>query len=233
MRLVLIHSPLLGPNSWQAVAARLRDDDIWTEAPAFPKFSTIAGDFYPALAASLAATIDGAGRAAAILVAHGAAGPVLPALAARLQTPVAGVVFVDAILPHPGRSWFDTAPLEQRVHLRAGAEGGMLPSWDAWWPPGALARLVPEEVSRAALVAELEALPVDYFEEPAPIGDLTAPCAYLQLSGAYDDEAARAGRHGWPVVRLPLNHLAALTQPAAVTGALKTLASKLSAPAHG
>lgn len=233
MRLALIHSPLLGPYSWHAVAERLRAEDIWTETPAFPKFSTIAGDFYPALAASLAATIDGAGRAPAILVAHGAAGPVLPALAARLQTPLAGVVFADAILPHPGRSWFDTAPPEQRAHLRAGAEGGMLPSWAGWWPPGALERLVPEAQARAALVGELEPLPVDYFEEPAPAGDLAAPCAYLQLSGAYEDEAARAVRYGWPVVRLPLNHLAGLTQPAAVTGALTTLCAKLTAPADG
>jgi hypothetical protein len=134
------------------------------------------------------------------------------------------IILVDAILPHPGLSWFDTAPAEMRAHLRAGAQDRRLPSWDQWWPPGALARLVPEEGLLAALTAELEPVPVDYFEEPAPELGLTGPCAYLQLSGAYDDEARVAGRLGWPTVRLPLNHLSMLTQPVAVASAIEGLA---------
>jgi hypothetical protein len=233
LRLVLVHSPLLGPFSWRATAEMLRAEGLHVETPACPGFSAVEGDYYPALTASLAAAIDGGGQAAPVLVAHGGAGPLLPALAARLRTPPAGVVFVDAILPHPGRSWFDTAPADLRAHLRAGAEGGLLPSWDLWWPPGALERLVPDAGFREALVAELEPLPVDYFEEPAPEADLTCACAYLQLSGAYEDEARRATRYGWPVIRLPLNHLAALAQPQAVAGALRTLAGKLMEPADG
>lgn len=232
-RLVLIHSPLLGPFSWRPVAAELRGRGVQVETPAFPRFSTVDGDFYPALIASLSASLDGAGRAPAVLVAHSGAGPLVPGLCARLQTPVEGVIFADAILPHPGRSWFDTAPPELLAQLRAGAEGGLLPRWDGWWPPGALARLVPDEALRRQLTEELEPLPVDYFEEPAPGGDLTGTCAYLQLSGAYEDEARRAVRYGWPVIRLPLNHLATLTQPQAVAGAVETLAAKLLEPADG
>jgi len=203
------------------------------ETPACPRFSTLQGDLYPELIAGLAGAIDGAGRSPAVLVAHSGAGPLLPGLAARLQTPVAGLVFVDALFPHPGRSWFDTAPPDLRAHLRAGAEGGLLPAWSGWWPPGALERLIPDAELRAGLLAELEPLPVDYFEEPAPEADLAgAPCAYLQLSGAYEEDASRAVRQGWPVVRLPLSHLAIVTQPRAVASAIEALVAKLPEAVH-
>jgi pimeloyl-ACP methyl ester carboxylesterase len=232
-RLLLLHTPLLGPYSLRALASELEQRDVQAETLAWPRLSSVAGDFYPTLAGSLAATIDGAGGGPVVLVAHSGAGALVPALAARLQTPVTGVVFLDAVLPHPGRSWFDTAPAEMRDQLRAGAQMGQLPPWDDWWPPGALARLAPDAEVRAALVAELEPLPLGYFEEPAPTIDLAAPAAYLQLSGGYEEEARLAGRMGWPVVRLPLNHLAPLTQPQAVAGALVALAERLAEPAHG
>jgi hypothetical protein len=154
-------------------------------------------------------------------------------LAAHLRTRVAGVVLIDAILPHPGRSWFDTAPREMRDQLRAGAQMGQLPPWDDWWPPGALERLVPDAAVREALLAELEPLPIGYFEEPAPAIDFVRPAAYLRLSGGYEDEARLAGRQGWPVVSLPLNHLAPVTQPKAVASALASLAARLAETADG
>jgi hypothetical protein len=226
MRVILLHSPLLGPSSWRPTAAALSARGHAVETPPWPRLSTIGGDFYRALAAGLAAKVEGGEPA--VLAAHSGAGALVPALTAALRTPVRGAIFVDAILPHPGLSWFDTAPPELRTQLRAGAEDGRLPPWDGWWPPGALERLVPDEAVRDGLVGELERLPVDYFEEPAPDDHLAAPGAYLQLSGAYDDEARLAGRQGWPVVRLPLNHLAILTQPQAVAGAIESLGHSLS-----
>jgi hypothetical protein len=102
---------------------------------------------------------------------------------------------------------------------------GQLPPWDDWWPPGALERLIPDPELRQALVAELEPLPLAYFEEPAPDADMTLPAAYLKLSGAYEDEARIAGRLGWPVVRLPMNHLAMLSQPDALATTIADLAA--------
>jgi len=225
VRIVLVHSPLLGPFTWRAAADELTLRGHTAQTPAWPRFSTVGEGFYTALVGSLAATIDAAGREPAVLVAHSGAGALVPALAAALQTPVRRTVLVDAILPHPGLSWFDTAPSDLRAQLRAGAEDGRLPAWDGWWPPGALERLVPDPTLRTGLTEELEPLPVDYFEEPAPDTELTGACAYLQLSGAYENESRLAGRLGWPVVRLPLNHLAMLTQPVAVTSAIEGLAA--------
>lgn len=224
MRFVLISSPLLGPLAWRAVAEVLKSRGHTAETPAWPRLGAIEGDFYPALAGAMAAAADGP---PAVLVGHSGAGALLPAVAAAMAAPPAGAVFVDAILPHPARSWFDTVPAEFAAQLRAGAVDGLLPAWNDWWPPGALEELVPDEAAREALVAELEPLPLEYFEEPAPGKALTVPMAYLQLSGAYDEEARVAGRMGWPVVSLPLHHLAPVTSPEAVAHAVEGLASLL------
>jgi hypothetical protein len=46
------------------------------------------------------------------------------------------------------------------------------------------------------------------------------PSAYVQLSAAYESETAAAHERGWPTVVLDLHHLAILTDPEAVAGAL-------------
>jgi hypothetical protein len=226
VRIVLLHSPLLGPMCWRGVADQLRQKGHEAQTPVWPRLSALGEDCYRSLAAGMAATLDAA-RAPALLVAHSGAGPLLPSVAAYLRTPIAGVVFCDAILPHPGESWFDTAPPKLAQELRDGAAGGALPAWDEWWPPGALEKLVPDDELRGALTAELEPIPVGYFEELLPELELTAPAAYLRLSGAYVEEAQIAGRKGWPVISLPLHHLAMLTHAEAVAGAILSLAEQL------
>lgn len=232
-RLILLHSPLLGPYSLGATADALTALELRADAPAWPKLSSVGESYYATLAQAMAATIDGAGGDPLVLVAHGAAGALAPALAGRLKSPVAGVIFVDSILPHPGRSWLDMAPADTREALRAGAPMGQLPPWDDWWPPGALAKLLPEAAILDALVAELEPLPLAYFEEPAPEVELTSPAAYLQLSGSYGDEIRGAGRLGWSTISLPLNHLGPLSHPKAVAAVVRSLALKFAAPADG
>ncbi|MBL8772283.1 MAG: hypothetical protein JNK30_12955 [Phenylobacterium sp.] len=224
-RLVLLHSPLLGPLSWRRVAAILAGRGAAAEAPAWPRLSTLGADGYAALANSMAASL-GAGPPA-IVVAHSGAGALMPSVAALARGQVRGVIYCDAILPHPGLSWFDTAPPALAAQLLAGAVEGRLPAWDQWWPPGALAKLVPDTDLREALIGELEPIPVGYFEELAPELELAVPAAYLQLSGAYVEEAQISMRRGWPVVRLPLHHLAMLTHAEAVAGAIESLAARL------
>ncbi len=233
-RFVLLHSPLLGPASVQATAAELRARGAAAEAPAWPKLSSLEGSYYEGLVQGMAAGLAQRGTEPLLLVAHSGAGALAAALAAEVGAPVAGVVFVDAALPHPGRSWLDAAPPETREALRGGAQMGQLPPWDGWWPPGALEKLVPDPAALSALLDELEPLPLAYFEEPAPaaeVASLAAPAAYLQLSEAYADELRAATRLGWPTVALPLNHLAPLSHPKAVAGVLQSLAERL-AP-HG
>ena len=67
------------------------------------------------------------------------------------------------------------------------------------------------------------------FEEKYPEvpGWPQAPAASLRLSEAYDADAARARDLGWPVAELTSHHLAPLTDPELVTGALLALSRQL------
>src|SRR5690606_4988500 len=161
---------------------------------------------------------------AVVLVGHSAAGPLLPACGALLASPrgasrrVAGYLFVDAPLPAPG-SWFDTAPPELAATLRALAgSDGRLPRWSDWWPPEVMLRLLPDPALREAFCDELPRVPLAMFEEVRPPlgGWPDAPCAYLQLSDSYADDAVEAARRGWPVEHLDAHHLAMLTHPGAL-----------------
>jgi hypothetical protein len=107
------------------------------------------------------------------------------------------------------------------------AKDGRLPPWHAWWPKGAMERLLPDRAIGAAFLAEQHDLPLAYFEEAAPDAPLTIPSAYLQLSDAYTDDAETAAGHGWPVARLELHHLALLTHPEVVAAKIEELAARL------
>lgn len=231
MRFVLTHSPLLGPLSWRAVRDQLAARGHEAEAPAWPRLSGLDADFYPRLAAGVSAQVEPGPPV--LLVVHSGAGALAPALERALTPPVAAVIFVDAILPHPGLAWLDAAPAALRADLHAGVREGLLPSWDAWWPPGALDRLIPDPQLRSAMTAELEPLPLAYFEESAPDEDISAPGAYLQLSGAYEDQSQLARARDWPVRRLELNHLSLLTAPKDVAVMVEALAREVTEPAHG
>jgi hypothetical protein len=75
---------------------------------------------------------------------------------------------------------------------------------------------------RRAFAAGCPRLPLAMFAEvhpPAPRWP-AAPAAYLQLSEAYEDQAARARELGWPVARQLSHHLALLTEPGLIAGSL-------------
>ncbi len=234
--LVLLHSPLVGPLTWQPAADRLRAAGYRVAVPSLAGVVDTGPPYYRRLAGRAAATIRQANPAGGVLlVGHSGAGGLLPAVAEATGVPVAAAVFVDAILPHPGASWFDTAPPALGEQLRGLAREGRLPPWHAWFPPAAVAEVLPEEGLRRRFVAELPRLPVAYFEEPAPVvaGWPPACCGYLRLSAAYDDAAGEAGRRGWLVVREPADHLAMLTRPAWVAGLLDGLIRTLTGAEPG
>ncbi|WP_143231319.1 hypothetical protein [Actinosynnema sp. ALI-1.44] len=122
-------------------------------------------------------------------------------------------MYVDALPPHPGHSWFDTAPPEVQARLRALAVDGLLPPWHEWFPPDVLD--LPDGPEKARFLAEIPRVPLAYFGEPAPDG-ADVPSGYLQLSDAYRAAADEAERRGWWVHRENAHHLAMLTQPSRV-----------------
>jgi pimeloyl-ACP methyl ester carboxylesterase len=224
-RLALLGSPLVGPACWGEVGEALIGHGHTVSAPRWPVLEEIEGGFYRTLVSGMVSALDATGPW--VMVAHSGAGAMTADLAKRLGDQAAAVILVDAIFPHPGRSWMETAPPNLADQLRGGVEFGLLPAWDRWWPPGALARLVPDPVRLVRLVDELAPIPLAFLEEAAPPGTMPSRVGYLQLSGAYDEEGRQAVRQGWPVVRLPLHHLAMLTHAESVAGAIHGLVERL------
>ncbi|GAB3451328.1 hypothetical protein GCM10027570_27750 [Streptomonospora sediminis] len=214
--IVLVHSPLVGPLTWDPTAAHLRDKGHRVAVPSLTAVADEGPPYYRKFTEAAVSALGGEeNNGRVVLVGHSGAGPLLPAIAEAVGDGVRGSVFVDALLPHPGRSWFDTAPPPLREQVAGLARAGRLPRWNEWFPAGTLDTLVPDAGTRERFVAELPELPVAFFEEPAPTVRGGAPpwCAYVRLSAAYDQEAADAERRGWWVHRENADHLAVLTRP--------------------
>jgi hypothetical protein len=72
-------------------------------------------------------------------------------------------------------------------------------------------------------------LPLAMFREvhpPAPPWP-NPPAAYLQLSEAYEDEADKARKLGWPVAQQSGHHLTPLTEPGLIADSIRKLLDRL------
>lgn len=226
-RLLLVHSPLVGRGTWSPVAADLAARGYAVTVADLAGTVTAGSPFHLRQARMIA---ESAAGQPAILVGHSRAGPLLATAGAMLGEADRGRIFVDARLPAPGRSWMETVRPDLAARLRdmAGRQG-WLPPWSQWWGDAELAELLPDPAVRQHFAAGCPRLPMAMFEEihpPAP-GWPNAPSGYLQLSEAYEDDAARAGELGWPVRRLLTHHLALLTEPGQVARQIHGLISDL------
>jgi len=208
---VFVGSPFTGPFAWSRVAALLRGQGERVEV--FGVDEPIAPPI--------------------VLVGHSGAGAQLPRIASRREG-VHRAIYVDALLPHPGRSWAQTVPAEFVARLESQAVDGMLPPWPQWWGDDAMRTLLPDDALRAAFVAACPRVPVAATHEVMPeVGE--PPSTFVQLSALYAPETNAARERGWPVRVLDLHHLALLTDPepiAAVLGGVVTRDAAQS-PARG
>jgi hypothetical protein len=142
---------------------------------------------------------------------------------------VSGAIFVDALMPHPGQSWFETVPQTFKTRLENLARNDHVPPWHRWWPEGAIRSLFADEASYVQFALELKEIPLAYLEEPAPDRDLGGDFAgaYLQLGPGSAAEASAAERLGLPVKRLALHHLALLTHVEEVADGIADLARSI------
>jgi hypothetical protein len=231
-RLVLLHSPLVGVESWGALPAALQR--AGTAAVAVP----VGGDRRAPFAeryvrGAVAGVLDAAPPGGpAVVVGHSGAGPLLGAVGTELRTrgrSAGGYLFCDAGLPRPGASRLDLLAAEDpelAAAFRAELErGGRFPAWS----DAELVPLVPDPGARAALLGSLRPRGLEFFTEPLPAapGWPDAPCGYLRLSAAYDSWADAAAAEGWPVARLDAGHFHPLVDPGGVAGALLELLARM------
>lgn len=193
---LLVASPFTGPFAWSRVADVLRGCGLRV---------AVHG-------------VDDPIEPPIVLVGHSGAGSHLPAIADQAGG-VKRAVYVDALLPHPGRSWAQTVPAEFVARLESQAVDGRLPPWPEWWGEAAMRMLLPDDAIRAQFVAHCRSVNVAEIHEVMPeVPD--PPSVYVQLSATYESETAAARALGWPTLVLDLHHLALLTDPEVVADAL-------------
>jgi Alpha/beta hydrolase family len=224
--LLLVHSPLVGCGTWDLVAADLAATGYEVSVPDLTG-TVAAGPPYCVRQAEVIAR--SASGQPVIPIGHSGAGPLLAAAGALIDE-VRGYIFADAGLPTPGQTWMETVPPELAAQLREMADTqDWLPPWPQWWGEEALAELIPDPDVRRHFAAGCPRLPLAMFEEVLPPEPQwpDAPAAYLLLSEAYQDHAATARELGWPVAERMSHHLAPITDPALVAGALRELLGRL------
>jgi hypothetical protein len=228
---LLVHSPIVGPDTWEPVASLLRAGGDEVAVPHLrmgdrPPFATRHAE------AAVNAPLPADCRP--IVVAHSGAGGLLGMIGRRLSdagAPPAAYVLADAGVPA-------TAPASRLQQLRAEAPeladrleailaaGSRFPDWT----DEQLAPLVPDPTRRALLVANLQPAPAAYWTEPLPVTPdwPDAPGAVVLFSGSYEPTAAFAAARGWPLRRLSEdNHFLPLAGPDAVAATLAALADAL------
>jgi pimeloyl-ACP methyl ester carboxylesterase len=227
--IVLVHGAWHGGWCWREVAAALRAAGHAVFAPTLTGMGERAHLAVPEVSlATHAEDVAGLIRCEelqdVLLVGHSYAGYVVSLAADRIKPALAGLVYLDALLPEAGQAFLDEATATQ---LRAtAARGFLLP------PPGLDFFGVPETHPNAAWVKRRLT--------PHPLGTLTEPVRYAAggpagvakvfvrcTQGAEQPDKERAmiaGDPEWRFVTLDAGHDAMITAPEATARLLAALA---------
>ncbi len=215
---LLVHSPLLGPSCWGPFAKAASKAGHPTAISDLTSATTAQPPHREAL---VLAAVDAGGDLgpAPVVIGHSGAGVFLPEIAHRLGA--IAVLFIDAVVP-PLQGTHRTSPSLARLLDEQVVDGKLRP-WIEWWPAETVADLLPEPEDRARLSSDMPIVPRSFYDEavPVPEGWSKRNCGYLQLSAAYDDEYAEAGRRGWARRQFDGDHLSIFTQPSSALSSVE------------
>ena len=220
---MLLHSPLVGPYTWEPVADQLRQRGLPVMLPALTNFG---GDlpFWKQHVRAVASAVQPlATSEPIILVGHSGAGVILPAIGEAIKRPVAAYVLVDSDMPRNGRARLDRFSKEDADLFRSAAVDGAIPPWTE----ERLVEAIPDPRRRARFASELRPTPLGVYQEPlsVPAQWPDAPCAYLSFAGtgAYAEAVREVREKGWDFIEMNGLHFHMLVDPAAVAEALVRL----------
>ncbi len=221
--IVLVHSPLVGPFTWSLVAKSLQADEFDVLVPHLTDSGETPPPYWQQHAVSVQQALGSIPpERPLVLVGHSGAGSLLPVLAQAARRPVTAYLFVDAGLPHPGKSQLEEMPEEVRRLL---ASGERFPNWK----DEDLREVLPDGRARQQLLAEVQSRPLNFFEEVLP--DVSswseAPGGYLLFTEGYRPYLEQARRTGWPSRTLPAGHFHMLVDPVAVAASLVELMQQI------
>lgn len=217
---LLVHPPLLGPAVLGPLATELRSRGNVVTVPDLRAAVSRAAGWPERATATVTATAAAAQAGSAdVVLGFSGAGVLLPGVAAAVGA--RQVIWVDALMP--ARQGATVADDDIRARTAPLVQDGRIADWTTWWGPDALDELIPDPVLRAAILAEGHQLPADFYDVAVPVpGSWPEDGArYVQLSAAYDGDAAEARARGWPVDGgADGAHLDVATEPARVADLL-------------
>lgn len=218
--IVLVGGSGLGPWAWGRVAPILNDHGFLSVTP---QLRTTGGDSTPARTVGLADWVEDVrtaltGLADATLVAHSFAGYVAAAVLEQQPHGIRQLVFIDAALPQPNRSWFDVMGPDVAAFMTSLAHDGAIP----WFSRRQLDQLHPRHGITDAdfewMQQLLTAQPIGTYTRPAirePLNTTNAGAAYvrcLRTSPRVADVSAE--QLGWDYRTLDAGHWPMITNPA-------------------
>lgn len=225
--LLLLHSPLVGPQTLSPLADALTELGHGAVVPDLRTSVQASGSDQSLLRSAAIKAISTMRRHGPLIIcAHSGASAYIPSLAPQLD--VAGVVLIDALLPPISGTFSPSADFRAELD-RLVEPDRHLPPWPEWWGEPELARLVSDSELRAAISRECARVPIGFYDTVIEVPeDWSRPWAgYLRLSQAYEPAATSAAERGWPVSRRDGEHLDTATHPYEVAADLIILVAPI------
>jgi hypothetical protein len=225
---VLVHSPSVGPSTWEPVRTVLRERANVVDLPNLLDIAVLEPPSGPLIAKRIADSVNAEPEETIALVTHSNAGFFAPAIGQALSTSSVLYVFVDASVP-PSRGAVAIVPSEFLSELQVKAVNGILPRWTDWWDENDVAPMFPNIQVRDTLTREQPQLPLSYYEQTVEVPDEwdTRPCGYLWFGPPYDEIATEALQRGWQVRHIPGLHLHMVVDPVGVADALEDVVAAM------
>ncbi|WP_156761951.1 alpha/beta fold hydrolase [Microbacterium karelineae] len=229
--IVLLGGGGLGPWAWERVAPILNGHGLHTTTP---QLRTTGDDSTPAATIGLDDWVEDvsealAGHAGATLVAHSFAGYVAAAVLERRPHSIRQLILIDAVLPQPGKSWFDVMGADVAAFMTSMAHDGAIP----WFSREQLDQLYPENGIGDAdfdwMQRHLTAQPIGTYMQTAVDEPLTATdtaVAYVRCLRTSPPAAdVSVELLGWSCRTLDAGHWPMITHPAETARVIMELAT--------
>lgn len=234
---ILIHGAFQGAWVWRETAALLRaaGHEVLT-----PELTGLGGRAHlltegQALSGYVADVVNAVAFSLcgpAVFVGHSFTGLVAAAAAARFPGLARGLVFVDALIPEPGRSFLDMAGPEFAKVLKAHVHDGWLVRP---WPLPVFGVAEPELAP--AFAARLTSMPLAAFAEPFafPLPGPDLPRGFIRCTRNpnpfIEAQAAKARAGGYGFTAIDSGHAPMITATQALALALREQEALLGEPA--
>ena len=153
------------------------------------------------------------------LVAHSFAGYVAAGALSQVADRLRSVIFLDAVLPHPGASWFEVMGSATEGFMRSIAQDGAIP----WWTRDQLDQMYPDngitQTDLAWLHERVTPQPINTYAQPAidqPIETLAAGVRlhYVKCLRTHPRAAPiTSDTPGWTMSTIDSSHWPMITDP--------------------